>query len=342
MQTSIHKTEDWRLPNDSAVPGGSPVERAQVARFSSFANAHPVDSFTKYRGGNNVSNMSPIHQLPAAFCAPIVFVSRGQFHSPIRGSKHVRVTLASSRRVRANHFRMDVPQPDDTAVDMLTFAMSGPGIMAFGLFFAISAIILFTNFEILPKRRETRRDNPFFMRISLNKSISVEFPDGVVRRLSKGESIFRFPSREACEAVARSLQKVPSRYVIYRLDGVSVKTLSTWPFEVNVSKKAWPSDESTDQSSTDKSTPARLWDEYERIGAIGKLDEQWSAFMKKMAGPVFADSESASCKLCGGTGFTRCFRCGGAAGASPIEGSSFTCDCQQGRRPCEWCAQQQS
>lgn len=280
-----------------------------------------------------------MHQLPAAFCASVAFVSRGQFHSSIRGSKHVRLTVASSRRLRSNHLRMNTPQPDDTAVDMLTFAMSGPGITAFGLFLAISAIILFTNFEIFPKGRETRSDNPFFMRISLKKPMTVEFPDGVVRRVSKGESIFRFPSREACEAVARSLQKVPSRYVIYRLDGVSVRTLSTWPFEVNVSKKAWPNDESTDQSTTDKSTLARLWDEYERIGAIGKLDEQWSAFMKKMSGPVFVDSKSASCKLCGGTGFTKCFRCGGA---SPVEGSSFTCDCQQGRRPCEWCTKQQN
>lgn len=278
----------------------------------------------------------------AAFCvpAPIGLAPYGQFHSPILVSRRVRVTAEASRRARMVHFKMGTPQPDDTAVDMVTFALSGPGITAFGIFLALSAIIIFTNFEIFPKRRNARMDNPFFIRISLDKSMSSEFPDGTVRRLSKGESIFRFPSREACEAVARTLQKVPSRYVIYRLDGVSVKTLSTWPHEINVSKKAsWPDEKSTNQPATDTPTAARLWDEYERIGAVDKVDKQWSAFMQKMASPVFEDPEAAPCKLCGGSGFTRCFRCGGV---TPIEGSSFTCDCQQGRRPCEWCTQQQS
>lgn len=280
--------------------------------------------------------MSRMHQCTTGFCAPIAvaLVPHGRPHSPIRVSRNFRA-FTTLRRARSARLKMVAPQPDDTAVDMITFALSGPGISTFGIFLAVSAVIILTNFEIFPKRRDAPMENPFFMRILLDKPMTLEFPDGAVRSLSEGESIFRFPSREACEAVARNVQRVPSRYVIYRLDGLSVKTLSTWPYEVNVSKQAWP-DTAIREQTADDSSSARMWDDYERIGAVDKLDKQWSAFMQQMASPVFSDEETAPCKLCGGTGFTRCFRCGGA---SPVEGSTFTCDCQQGRRPCEWCAQ---
>lgn len=276
----------------------------------------------------------------AAFCSPLSLsrerprgkcISKRQAH----GAQATPVKLRAWRQTRL--CRMVTPQPDDTALDMVSFALSGPGIFAFGAFATISAIILFTNFDLFPRRGNTspRSTTPFFIQVRLEQPATVEFPDGVARRVPKGESIFRFPSREACDAVARTFQKQSCKYAIYRLDGISVKTLTTWPRDINVPNSAWPANSSFIQGD-DNSAPesACAWDEYERVGSVGELDHDWSSFLRSMGSGPIVEHSRAPCRLCGGSGFTRCFRCGGA---TPVEGSSFICDCQQGRRPCEWC-----
>lgn len=222
------------------------------------------------------------------------------------------------------------PLPDDTAVDMLTFALSGPGIVAFLALFSIGGF-LFLSFAELGSGR-MRTSKPFYLRVSLEKARLMEFPDGVVRRINSGESLFRFDSREMCEAVARPLREDGARYTIYRLDGLAVRTLSEWPREINAAGARWPA---TDNGKDGKELD--VWGEYDRIGEMGKIEKQWKNFVNRLGG-IIIDNSTSPCRLCGGSGYTRCFRCGGV-GTS--RNANFICDCQSGRRPCEWCSQSQ-
>lgn len=220
------------------------------------------------------------------------------------------------------------PLPDDTAVDMLTFALSGPGIVALLASTALGAFLLFSFAEIGSNR--PRAAKPFFLRLSIPAARNVEFPDGAVRSLRQGESLFRFDSREMCEAVAKPLRQHGASYTVYRMDGLSVRQMSKWPRDFNAPGGSWP----TDVIREEDVGLGRAWEEYQRIGETDKLDIQWKQFVEKLGG-IVVDNTKGSCRLCGGSGLTRCFRCGGI---KPIAGSAFICDCKEGRRPCEWCA----
>lgn len=243
---------------------------------------------------------------------------------PLRSSH---VTPRSAVTPRRAHMRM-VASPDDTAVDMLTFALSGPGIVSFAAFFSITGAIAFNYFEFGP-RRPRAVSTAVYLRVFVPSPRNLELSDGSVRALAKGKTLLRFDSREIADAVARRMRAPGVLYTMYKLDGVAVRTLSTWPRDVNVPGVQWPSDvvdEDTDDAEA-------RWVEYEQIGNSTTLDKQWKDFVEKLGG-VTLDNPEDECRLCGGTGTTRCNRCGGAPA---LENRSFDCDCKDGRRPCEWC-----
>lgn len=242
--------------------------------------------------------------------------------------------------LRSYGYKMIIAQPCivDGAVDMLTFALSGPGVEAVILSLAVGATILFSNFEIGP--RALRAPSPaYFLHLKIPKAHTAELPDGTIRDLKAGETILRFSSLSECESAAITLRRFSSRNIIYRMDGVSVKTLSTHHHNPNTPQATWPTETygARDAPPSSDDSRARAWAEYEMLGAYGKVDAEWAAFVQKLGGFSIAE-ETAPCKLCGGSGYTRCHRCGGV---KPSKGSTYVCDCVQGRRPCEWCTPDQ-
>lgn len=260
------------------------------------------------------------------------------------------------------------PQPDDAAVDMLTFALSGPGYAAVAICLAAAATVLLPYFDIGPRRTppgvpdepQQRRNRGktaiptvFYLQVTLPTSHITEFPDGRTRLLKEGDSILRFRSREECEAVARPLRMHATSYFIYRLVGLSMQKLSIWPRRVNRAPSSTPTFPGDNDASSEPVDPSAVWAQYEMLGATDEVEANWSKFMSKQpsisftninasdggADAPFADDGTrnvAPCKLCGGKGTTRCYRCGGASLHARIPS---TCDCNKGRRPCEWCAQ---
>lgn len=301
-----------------------------------------------------LSDFEMLNSMMACFIPPVHFSSSLppllRSTSPISRASASRFALASSpvskRKRTYSTMSVQPPMPDDTAVDMLTFALSGPGVIAFAALFSIGGFLLISFAEIGNinnntsiynedgkggRRRGRGRSGPFYLRVCMETRRAIEFPDGIVRTLNPGESILRFDSREMCEAVARPLREQQDvQYTLYRLDGIAVRTLSTWPREINAPGAKWPAE---DSRKTEKDLDF-LWDEYSRVGQLGKLEKNWKDFINQLGGVVI-DNSNAPCKLCNGTGYRRCFRCGGV---TVIGNATFTCDCQNGRRPCEWCS----
>lgn len=250
-------------------------------------------------------------------------------HSVSRGARSS-MTHASPVTFAARQPRMAVaPLPDDTALDMLSFAMSGPGLFV-GTIFALSGIAIVLLFgEVGP--RQANSSTFFFLRLEVPSPTRVELPDGSVRNLRAGETLLRLSTREACTAVARRLPQDGLKYSVYRAGGGSMTLLQTFPKEINAKGGAWPSNvvQRRDEGFLD----AR-WEEYQRLGENSDMDDEWKKLMGRLTPIQFEDG---GCKLCGGTGYKRCHKCGGASTNARV-GSSFECDCEGGRRRCEWCA----
>lgn len=239
------------------------------------------------------------------------------------------------------------PLDDETAVDMLTFAMSGPGIIALASFISLSIVVFLSFYELGPFFTKKKTSNmplrPFMLRIQLDKPVKVEFAEeSMVRSISRGESIFKFSSLEALNAVACQLRPVKgAKFSAFRLDGMSVRTLVNWPSDINVQGAKWMDNKvnQREKGVVEKDLQV-VWDEYERIDAFTEVDKEWMDYVKKLDGLLIdSDDDGNECKLCGGSGYTRCFRCGGVTSdGKGIKNKSFSCDCKNGRRPCEWCS----
>lgn len=227
-----------------------------------------------------------------------------------------------------------VPLPDDTAVDMLSFALSGPGLGATGLF-ALSGLALVLAFGEVGPRSRAKDPTFFFLRITLPSAANVELLDGSVRTLRAGETVLRLNSREECTAVARRLPQQGLSFSVYRAGTRGMTLLQSFPKDLNVPGASWPTN--VVQGPDERLLDAR-WEEYVRLGEDSDVDQQWSDFVGKLT-PFKV--EINDCKLCGGTGYKRCHVCGGA-NANEKNGAGFQCDCDGGRRRCEWCSKRVS
>ncbi|PXF42491.1 hypothetical protein BWQ96_07753 [Gracilariopsis chorda] len=218
--------------------------------------------------------------------------------------------------------------PDDTALDMLSFALSGPGVFATAAF-ALSGIALLLSFAEIGQRKNSP-STYFFLRVTLPSSMQVEGPDGTVSNLREGENVLRFRSLEACTTVAKRLEGPDVEYSVLRTTATSIKEVFQYPQKLRAAGSKWPQDLVELRTETD--LQAR-WAEYEQIDAYDDVDKEWSSLMKNMSPIQFTGRPE--CRLCAGTGKVRCFRCGGVGSRE-----QFQCDCMQGKRACEWCSNQ--
>lgn len=227
---------------------------------------------------------------------------------------------------------MSVPLPDDTAVDMLSFALSGPGIFTTSVFTVSALAILFSFADIGP-----RKASPTFylLRVELSASTVVEMPNGSVQALRAGEAILRLQSYEECMVVVKRLPEERGvRYLIYRAGNGEMRLLSEFPKKINAIGGNWP--QGVVQKEDEKEMQAR-WEEYSMLGEIGDVDKEWYKFLERLGG--ISIERGAECKLCGGVGYRRCHKCGGASRRGRKLLGGFVCDCEAGRRKCEWCGQ---
>lgn len=223
---------------------------------------------------------------------------------------------------------MAAPLPDDTALDMLSFALSGPGVAAVAAFLIGGVAVTFSVAEVGPRRSGVSQRSAFLLRVDLPSPVRVELSNGTVKSLREGETVLQLHSLEACTAAARALERPGVSYTIYRADASGLRTYTTYPKEINAKGGSWPRGFLRD---SEDATPDARWEEYQRLGATDDIDEEW---VKMMSGLSFIQvSNDKECKLCGGLRTVRCHRCGGVG----TRGGQYTCDCSDGRRPCEWC-----
>lgn len=216
--------------------------------------------------------------------------------------------------------------PDDTALDMLSFALSGPGVVAAAAFTLSGVGFLLSFAEIGPRRNAPSAY--FFLRVTLPSPMKVEGPDGTVSNLREGENVLRFRSLEACTVIAKRLEGPDVEYTILRTTATSVNEVFKFPQNLRAVGSKWPQDLVELRTESD---PQARWAEYEQIDAYTDIDKEWSALMKGMSPIQFIGKPE--CRLCAGTGKVRCFRCGGVGSSA-----QFQCDCLRGKRACEWCA----
>ncbi|CDF32508.1 unnamed protein product [Chondrus crispus] len=209
---------------------------------------------------------------------------------------------------------------------MLSFALSGPAFLAAGLLTAGGLGLLFSFGEVGPRREVS--STFFFLRIQLPSAVNVEMPDGTTRRLREGESVLKLPTREACTAVTRRVPQEGLSYSVYKAGGENMRLVQRWPRPVNAKGGKWP--QGVVQREDEGFLEAR-WEEYQRLGEGGDVDEEWKKVISQLGGVRIV--QNGDCKLCGGTGLKRCYRCGGVGSTE-----TFECDCQGGKRACEWCA----
>jgi len=79
-----------------------------------------------------------------------------------------------------------------------------------------------------------------------------------------------------------------------------------------------------------------VFDNLPAPGTDTKIEEEWQEVIEKHTYLTVEDIDQ-NCKLCAGSGISRCSRCGGAAGMC-LPGSTFKCICKAGCVPCPWCA----
>lgn len=125
------------------------------------------------------------------------------------------------------------------------------------------------------------------------------------------------------------------RYSIYRAGNGEMQLLGEFPKAVNAVGGNWP--RGVVQREDENEVQAR-WEEYSMLGEVDDVDKEWQRFVERMGGVSI--EKKAECKLCGGVGYRRCYKCGGANRGGRRAPGSFTCDCEGGKRKCEWCRQE--
>jgi hypothetical protein len=227
---------------------------------------------------------------------------------------------------------------DETAPDMVTFALSGPGWVAAALAVAVGGIILARFVEFGPQSK-----SPVFfcLRVSVTRPLRVELPTGAPLEIqANSERILRESRLEAIEAVARNIEQEASRvgsqcsYTLYRADGEILLPLRTFPRTVDAEDAiGWIDGESKPQNDEKN----LIWDQYMRLGSYGSAEKEWKSVLESLGGVTREDPDNQnSCRLCGGRGYQRCSRCMGAS----ANGAVVCAKCVNGRVPCSWCAKE--
>lgn len=236
--------------------------------------------------------------------------------------------------------------PSDTAPDMLTFALSGPGVWGVFLFLGVCAAFSFRFLSFGPRPASSMSSGAFILRVVSDKA----FAYGRVthERIREGENILPFGDRLSANAAMEDLVANAGRYgavIEVYLSKIAIGNNST---ETRLRSSAddrnapggrWRNREVTDGTS-DKD---KVQYEYDSLpDSTDNIDEEWAATMRKLRsvnGSELSLSTTPSpksnleCKICGGLGSRRCTRCGGVSRA----GGTFKCTCISGRVECEYC-----
>ena len=120
---------------------------------------------------------------------------------------------------------------------------------------------------------------------------------------------------------SRNPQDVDPRYFLPDALGPDEEDLSDWMYGVH-----WEDTELT----------AFICDNAPSPDADVKVEKEWMETIGKLTYLVVEQKDN-TCRLCGGSGVSRCSRCNGAA-AMALPGSTFKCICKMGAVPCAWCA----
>jgi len=236
--------------------------------------------------------------------------------------------------------------PSDPAPDMLTFALSGPGVLSFCVFLGVVSLFSFRFLSFGPRFPGSLSSGAFILRVVSDKP----FAYGRVthERIRKGENILPFNDRLSANAAMEDLVQNAGRY------GAVI--------EVYLSKLAFGAtsrEEPIKSSREDRNAPGGRWKSREVLDGVSdkdkvqfeydslpesadNIDEEWAATMRKLRSvngselDISSSPSTASnreCKMCGGVGSRRCTRCGGVSRA----GGTFECTCNSGRTTCEYC-----
>ncbi|GAB0496351.1 hypothetical protein MMPV_007663 [Pyropia vietnamensis] len=136
-------------------------------------------------------------------------------------------TVAESAAATAAAVAAAANGPDAPAVDMLSFAASGPGWVALAAVVSVAAIFGFSYLDVGPAFRPARPLFPadlvglggtdgrgggnaapptgtlFLLRLVVGAPLTVELSTGAVKQLTPGEHVLRFDRHDACLAAAR-------------------------------------------------------------------------------------------------------------------------------------------
>ncbi len=224
--------------------------------------------------------------------------------------------------------------PSDTAPDMVTFALSGPGLAAGGMFLGLCLAYIGMYVEFGP-RRNGNNTIAYILRISTDQMLT--YYDGQ-RQLRRGESVLSFPDMRAAYAVCTELENaarksgVDLRVWLSTMGGGGVKSERVLvPRELNAAGGLWR--ERAVAEGVSDAEKVRF--EYDAIDSDDSIDKEWASVMRDLPRLQIVRSGEGMCKLCGGTGTRRCARCGGVTGTRTD--GTFKCHCENGRVPCDFC-----
>lgn len=231
-------------------------------------------------------------------------------------ARHVCLTRRPARRTAhaatapRRRPSMALPTPDDTAVDMMTFMLSGPGWAAWGLFLASIGALVSAFGAVGPEDARAPRLSAHVLRVRTARALRVALADGP-RDVREGESVLAFEDATAALAAARALEDAAQAA---RCAG----ELQVWHARFDTARGV----------AAEKALVPRapVMDEKDDI------EKEWAETMRRLATPRIVRAGEGKCKLCGGAGNRRCSRCGGAR----VSGA-FRCSCEEGRVPCDWC-----
>jgi hypothetical protein len=266
--------------------------------------------------------------------------SRGEFtRSSSCFGRPKRVRAGTTRRTPVILSVGDVSNYwDETAPDMITFALSGPGWVAAALAVAVAGVFLARFAEFGPQSRSSVF---FCLRVSVSRPLRVELPTGVALEIQPNrERILRESRLEAIDAIARNIEQEALRvgsecsYTLYRAEGEILKPLRQFPRVVDAEDAVGWMDGESKSLDDEKNS---IWDQYLRLGNYGSVEKEWKSVLENLGGVTRESQDNPnSCKLCGGRGSQRCPRCMGAS----ANGAVVCTKCVKGRVPCAWCANQ--
>mmetsp|Transcript_12490 Transcript_12490/g.33117 ORF Transcript_12490/g.33117 Transcript_12490/m.33117 type:complete len:299 (+) Transcript_12490:113-1009(+) len=225
---------------------------------------------------------------------------------------------------------------------MLDFSLSGPGYTAAGLFLVSVAVLLTTYFNFGPTPILASPGSFFCLRVMVSKKLVVELPSGGVAELRPGdEAVLRAETRPGVDALLRRCLRaaerggVECRCTVYRADGSGLVMERVYPRNYDAAgAEGWVKDR--DGGRVDSESADARWDEYERLGSFGGVEDEWRKVMEGLGGVRREEVDEGaknSCKLCAGTGRRKCMRCMGASAS----GRTVCPSCVTGRVACEMC-----